>query len=191
MVSDYGEQRKAAVRARNAKNKQRGRDMEIRIAKYLSGNRVPMSGSGSIKGDGQVFCDHGYLFVECKHSAVVDVCGVPRIRIPFNWLSKMELQAGYMKAALAVLVFHFHAARMQDYALVSEKDFKRIAIEDNHAITETVDKHGRRGWHITQKFLESALVKYNSLIRMECNEGVFFVMRLAYFRQLVHKEVCE
>jgi len=190
MGSDYGEQRIAAVRARNAKNKQRGRDMELRIMRYLKGNRVPMSGSGSIKGDGQLFCDHGYVLVECKHSALSKAHG-PEIRIVFNWLTKMQEQGGYMKASLSVLVFHFHYARMKDYAIVTLKDFQRIAVADSAAVEAVVEKPKRSGWRVTHEFLETCLIRPNSLIELRTDDDTYIIMRLPYFKQLIHKEECE
>lgn len=128
MLSDYAEERIAKRRAINAKNKRRGRDMELRVMKDLGGRRVPMSGAGSIKGDGQIYSERfGYIVVECKTSEAKNNNGIPRVTIALSWLPKLEKDVAAMNATLGFLVFNFHNKRSQaDYVIIRQDWFQRL-----------------------------------------------------------------
>lgn len=95
------------------RNKDRSRRQEQRIAKYLSGNRVPMSGSGAIKGDCVVpFDEYRSIFVECKFTEKDTM----KIYIP--WLDKIIEDGRTMRAMFGILVISFYR-HTNDYVLIS------------------------------------------------------------------------
>lgn len=104
------EQLKEIITARNALNKQRAKSMERRIAKVLRGRRVPMSGAmAKYKGDVEIpFVNNpGMYIIECKLSAHVDN-GKRKLRISFDWLTKIRDEAKAMGAKFGVLIIHYH-----------------------------------------------------------------------------------
>jgi hypothetical protein len=185
MLSDYAEQRRAKIRAINAKNKSRSADMERRVMKYLKGRRVPMSGSGSIKGDGQLYCDKGYVYIECKMSAALGNKG-PIMRISFTWLFELAKYSKVMCAAINALVYHCHKSRLEkDYVLMPVDIYQKLT-GDMDKPSLIVDKSQRRSWLIHQCDLEDMLPANNSIIGLESNRGLYIIMRLPYFKYLLH-----
>lgn len=128
LLSDYAEERIAKRKAINARNKRRGREMEQRIMKALGGKRVPMSGAGSIKGDGQIYSErYGYVVVECKCSEARNSDGYPKVTVALHWLPKLEKDVEVMNATLGFLVFNFHGKRSDaDYVIVRQDWFQRL-----------------------------------------------------------------
>lgn len=95
------------------RNKDRSRRQEQRIAKYLSGNRVPMSGSGAIKGDCIVpFDEYRSIFVECKFTEK----DILKVYVP--WLDKIIEDSRSMRAMFGILVISFYR-HSNDYVLIS------------------------------------------------------------------------
>lgn len=95
------------------RNKERSRRQEQRIAKYLSGNRVPMSGSGQIKGDCIVpFDEYRSIYVECKFTEK------EQLQVQFAWLTKIQEDAKSMRAMFGILVMSFYR-HSNDYVLIS------------------------------------------------------------------------
>ncbi len=107
-----------------ATNKRRAAAMERRVMDYLDGYRVPMSGAGSIKGDGLGYCELGPFIVECKYSAQLGKANVPRLFLDTRWLKKLELEVKYMRARFGVLVGHFHDIK-HDYAFIRKDWYER------------------------------------------------------------------
>ena len=110
-VMDYKEERRLAWHRQNKRNKDRSKSMERRIAQFLGGNRVPMSGAGSLKGDGLVYFDRGLYIIECKSSSMITNQKRPKMRINFEWLTKLESDVRAMRARFGILVMHYHRTR--------------------------------------------------------------------------------
>ena len=96
----------------NAKNKARAKAMEQRIAKYLNGNRVPMSGSGTLKGDCFVpFDEYRTIYVECK------LTEKEKITMYQAWLEKVDVESKAMRCIFGMIVVHFIMQR-GDYTFI-------------------------------------------------------------------------
>ena len=80
------ERLKEEKRERNRLNKQRSKAMERRVAKYLNGDRTPLSGAGASKGDVMVpFANRpGRYLIECKLTEQMHG-GEPCIKIRKAW----------------------------------------------------------------------------------------------------------
>lgn len=112
----------------NKLNKSRARLMEGRVARYLRGTRVPMSGAArQWKGDCIIeFTNNpGKYIVECKLSAARKLDDF-RLRIQFDWLTKIEREAIAMNAKFAILAIHFHGYRT-DFVIVKKETLELIA----------------------------------------------------------------
>lgn len=112
-------QLKATRKRINALNKQRSKQMEHKIAAYLRGRRVLMSGAAKqYKGDVEIpFVNYpgGYL-IECKLSAVRQD-NTPKIRMLFEWFEKIHGEAKAMNMKFGVVIIHFHGMKT-DYVFV-------------------------------------------------------------------------
>lgn len=108
--SDFAKIRKEVIAKRNNTNKARSRNQEKKVAQYLGGTRVPMSGAGAIKGDGIWGSDKGVVLYECKYSAAHHARFGKSLRLSYPWLEKLEHDAIAMRS-LGVkyhfLVVHF------------------------------------------------------------------------------------
>jgi hypothetical protein len=117
------DQVKAVITARNAKNKQRAKSMERRIAETLRGRRVPMSGAhAAYKGDVEIpFVQYpGKYIIECKLSAAVTTTGESQLRLQYEWLEKIRIEAENMGARFGVLIIHYHGNN-RDYVFINVK----------------------------------------------------------------------
>ncbi len=182
-LSDFGEERRAAVRARNNLNKRRSKTMETRVMRYLSGNRVPMSGSGSIKGDGQIISRFGYILVECKCTAVVDSKLNPKIALAYRWLDELKKDSNSMRASMGILIFHFHDTR-QDYAVIEKALFEKYFYSVSPCIY-TVDKSIRSAWSVTKEALDLALTSGPIIKLIARNNEEYLIMRIELIRDLL------
>ena len=91
---------------RNKKNKDRGRQMETRIAQQIKGVRVPMSGAGAMKGDVEGISPYGLYLIECKLSAQKNKkSGEKTIRFEFEWITKIRAEAKKGHRAFGMLIF--------------------------------------------------------------------------------------
>ena len=65
---EESERLKEERKQRNRLNRQRAKNMERRVARYLGGDRTPQSGAGNSKGDVAVLFTNrpGRYLVECK-----------------------------------------------------------------------------------------------------------------------------
>lgn len=189
IVSDYAEERKRTIKAINAQNKQRGRQMEQRVMKFLKGNRVPMSGSGSIKGDGQIFSRFGYILVECKCSAGTNSAGEQKLRVLFKWLEKMQLEAKIMGAKFSVLIIHHHDAK-QDYVIIPVDAFFTHFGEqlEGAAPFKVIDSRGAYGWTTFRHILELDFADQMRYTVLETTQGSYAMVTLKRFRDLLHQE---
>lgn len=127
----------------NATNRRRAKDMERRVAKYLRGDRTPMSGAGA-KNKGDVTVDFtnnpGKYIIECKLSSDRNKDDTPQIAIYLIWLAKLQQEALAMRAKFAILVIHYHRIS-QDYALVRSDHVDWILSQKSNI---TLIKHPER-----------------------------------------------
>lgn len=187
-LSDFAMERKAKITAINAKNRQRGKQMERRVMKALKGNRVPMSGAGSIKGDGQVFSSIGYILVECKCSAAIDSQRRQKLRVDFRWLTKMELEARIMNARFPILVIH-HMDAKQDYVIIAQQYFEkyfRKSIGDMLP-TAILDLHGKNGWTAMRHKLELDFAHEVRYTILDTDLGPYVICPLSWFAALLEE----
>lgn len=165
----------AAVIARQ--NKRRGAEMERRVMKALKGNRVPMSGAGSLKGDGFVYRSFGLFLVECKLSSHVHRKAGPAIVIAKKWLEKIVFEARAMRAKFGVLVFHF-LNDAHDYVVVPVHDFERTFFPVRSC--STIDYSARTnlmGYRIYKNQLGDATNGEAILFYVEGNAYVIWSLR--------------
>lgn len=189
-MASYADERIAAIRSRNLQSKRRAREMELRIAKYLLGHRIPMSGAGALKGDCEVVTDKvGKIFIECKYTAGRDKSNHPQIRLNFSWFDKMERDAISMRAKFAALIFRYHGLRLSDYVIMPISAFVRYDDANrliNVAIIDGGDAHGmnlRRGtidnaWQMNPNKENIAL--------LYCSRGQYVLMDLETFKDIIH-----
>jgi hypothetical protein len=164
--------------------------MEARIAKYLGGNRIPMSGSGSIKGDVRILTQRwGEIMVECKYSAGVGNRG-PRIRIDFRWFDKLDQDVKYMKSAFGILIFHYHDARFNDFVILRRHLFDRLFEESEMILSEVkvFDMTNKNGMTIDRDILHAAFDAHPckppcAVIRYAGGDLVVFP--LVYFKEIL------
>lgn len=163
--------------------------MELRIAKYLSGHRVPMSGAGSIKGDCMVITDKcGQVFIECKYSAGMS-SGEPRIRIDFKWFPKMQRDAESMRSRFAALIFRYHDTRLSDYVIIPISVFERYddaARLDDAAILNAGTKSGL---DLKRSKLLAAFagnIRGENICLLECKHGIYVIMTIDIFKEMIY-----
>lgn len=102
-------------------NKDRAKRMERELAKALDGDRTPMSGAGSQKGDVKLRnTPLGNIYVEAKYSAMRDKNNRPYITLQAIWFRDMIANAIKMKDNLAILIVQFH--RRGKYVFLPLKD---------------------------------------------------------------------
>jgi hypothetical protein len=101
-------------RARTARiNKDRSRRQEQKIASYLKGRRVPMSGSGTMKGDIRVpFDDYRDIYGECKFTEK------DTLSVQVAWLEKIRTEAHTERCLFGILVISFYR-HSNNYILIS------------------------------------------------------------------------
>lgn len=104
----------------NATNRRRAKAMERRVAKFLNGLRIPMSGAAAkFKGDVTVdFVNNpGKYIVECKLSDAISINKHPQIVIRLDWFTKIQQEAAAMRAKFGILVIHYHGDK-SDYVFL-------------------------------------------------------------------------
>lgn len=184
----FAEERQKAVRDRNNQNKRRARQMELRVAKVLRGNRVPMSGAGSIKGDCMIISERlGMILVECKTSASRNAAGLSQIRIDFRWLTKLDQDVRATHAKLGVLIFHYHDAR-SDYVIVRKDWYTYIGgKQPTQATTFVGDK--RNGFLLKRVVIEKALQDSpEHLALLSTQWGEYVILTIEALRELIIDE---
>lgn len=110
----------------NARNRDRSKLHERRVAAILKGSRVPMSGAmKEYKGDVIVnFINHpGKYVIECKLSSQLSPEDSPQLSFMFVWLSKLQYEVEITNAKFGIFVLHFHNKNiLKDYVLIHESD---------------------------------------------------------------------
>lgn len=184
----FAEERKRTIREINNQNKRRARQMEQRVAKFLRGNRVPMSGAGSIKGDCMVINDKfGMILIECKTSSQRDTHGNARIRLNFDWLIKLDADVKATRARMGVLVIHYHDART-DYVIMRSDLYTQVGgTPPTKATTFFTEKHV--GFLLKRAVLDDALKDSPEQIALLSNKsGDYVILTLDKFRDLIEAE---
>ena len=180
-MSDYGELRKAAVKARNALNKQRSRQMEQRVAKFLRGDRVPMSGAGSIKGDVDIHTPHGRLLIECKCTAQTDVNYTPTMYIRFEWLKELDKDVNSMRSKFGALIIHYHKQR-PDFVFIKQEIYEYLS-PGLHTYN-VLDKSKTGSWRVTKKHIEDRLK--SGVFCLLTKFGSYVIITIDEFRDLLY-----
>lgn len=201
----YTNQRKSG----SSRNKDRAKDMERAYAKYLSGERTPLSGAlKAYKGDVIVEFQHnpGKLLIECKMSAQIretTKTSVKQIRIYFSWFPKMHEEAKSTRARFAVLATHYlNTEYAFDLVFINEQDVKTLlinqyAVEQSQilahllqsapAIDMRVTKQGkpRTGYNLLDT--EIIMENYQGVrgMRAITPYGTYLVMYLRDFRDVL------
>lgn len=155
-----GEYKKQKARHITKTNKDRSRRMEQRIAKLLGGNRVPMSGAGSIKGDCIVSTPIGMVSVECKYSAGTRN-NEPHMIVNKHWFIKLEEDVKALRAAFGILVFHYHNVS-HDYVFVPERVAHRFLDTTDIATVEDTDRVAFQFTHVhmRERLLTEGAIRY-------------------------------
>lgn len=157
--------------------------MERRVMKLLGGNRVPMSGAGTLKGDGFVYRSFGLFLVECKLSAAVHgKTGEARIVIDTRWLTKIASEAKSMRAKFGALVAHLHGD-WHDYVIISKEKYQRyfpdtLPDEPVHVFTAL---------RVVVAFTRSKLdlIRDKEYARLDAKIGTFYVIHIQRFLELL------
>jgi Holliday junction resolvase len=122
----------------NARNKTRSRQMEMRVARYLKGNRVPMSGSGSLKGDCFVpYDEYRTIYVECK------LTEKGAFYIYQKWLEKMLRESNAMRCVFPILVIHFVGdSQNRDLVFIPESAVTWMENQTGHVLADQIESDG-------------------------------------------------
>lgn len=105
-----------------ALNKARSKTQERRIAAYFKGSRVPMSGSGSIKGDCVIPLDeYRSIYVECK------LTEKDKIMLQTEWLEKINKDTKSMRCVYGILVISFMRHK-EDYVCLPMDMAQKLGI---------------------------------------------------------------
>lgn len=193
-MSTYAEERHAAIRARNMQSKRRAAEMERFVAKFLGGNRIPMSGAGTMKGDCDVVTDKiGKVFIECKYSAQIDAKRGPMVRITYQWLDKMHKDALTMHAKFAALIFRYHDQRLSSYVIISTDVLEKYWDIGCIVGAAVIDTNERSGHTMFKKHLEQAMVAHERkepFVVLKCNRGLYAITTIAKFKEIIHGTNC-
>lgn len=187
----YADERKQAIRSRNNESKRRSREMELRIAKELRGHRVPMSGAGSIKGDCLVTTDKvGQILIECKYSAAQHHTGSPRVRFDFKWFDKLARDVESMVGTrFGAVIFRYHGKRLSDYAIIPVSVFERYDDPSRLVGVGELDAGPFSSISIIRSVLDNALSqnpRKEQLCLLRCNRGLFVIMALDIFKEMIN-----
>jgi hypothetical protein len=169
-----------------SRNKKRASAMERRVVKKLRGNRVPMSGSGSLKGDGMVYRSFGLMLIECKMSSQLDNQQGPQLRLNYAWFDKLDQDVASMKARFGVVVLHFHGD-VTDYVALRRTTYEKFfgpAPQPDIAWTNT-----RTSYKIYKKFIKD--LPYSGILQITCIIGDILIMGIDYFAELLDERYAE
>lgn len=153
--------------------------MEQRIAKLLKGSRVPMSGSGTLKGDCFVPLDeYRTIYVECK------LTQNEMMIMPQKWFFKIQQEAKAMRCVFGILVVHF-VSESGDWVLIPEHGVRRLEQELEellpvHSIHETV--YSKKGIAMRRNFFIE-----NPYTWLQFEEGLWTIMPLLDFSQVLQR----
>lgn len=174
-------------------NKNRGKAMEHRIAKLLKGNRVMMSGAGSIKGDCIIpFDEHRTYYVECKLTARKD--GRTLFTIPHEWFYKIDRESYAMRSVFGILVIHWHNLK-EDWVFIRQdkihfiEELKDVSLQ--HWITPLKETGEMKKVKITANYERSNFLKGQRAYLIPDNErnkgGIWIVVNMKDWIDVLHK----
>ena len=189
----------------NALNKTRSKQMENRIAKVLSGRRIPMSGAAAqFKGDVEVLFENypGKYIIECKLSAQKKPTGEPVIPIDLKWFPKITEEASNMNAKFGILVVHYQDFG-NDYVFVKrtivtkpmtqyESPYTDV-LEGLMQLTPVIDMRftqagkPRSGYDLQRKDIETAMVHIKGFggVRVITPDDEYLIMHLSTWKVVV------
>lgn len=168
----------------NKQNKDRARRMEQRVAEALGGKRTPLSGAGSIKGDGFTSTPVGLVILECKLSAQTNKHG-PLIRLETEWFEKLRKDVYSTRAAFGILVIHFHDTRM-DFVFIEERHAKKLDIEYQQ-VEQEIDYTEHKSKYITIDTQSFAPMFHGLTMRLRVVQGTYFICPLSYVIKALEK----
>jgi hypothetical protein len=157
----------------NKRNKKRARQMEQRVARFLKGNRVPMSGSGTLKGDCFVpFDEYRTIYVECK------LTEKDSLKIVQTWLTKILQVSVAMRCLFGILVIHF-VGYAGDWVLIHESDTIKFnnPIADGIDVWETV--YEKKAINMTRTFTSKTPIWIQTL------SGKWLILTLSDFKDRI------
>lgn len=184
----------------NATNKARSKAMENRIAKMLSGRRIPMSGAAAaFKGDVEVLFENypGKYIVECKLSAQKDTSTKePFIPIKLEWFPKLAEEASNMNAKFGILIIHYKDFS-DDYVFIKRGIVQKLITQYNSPyanvlrtlleITNVIDMRfhktgiAKTGHNLLKKDIETQMIQYNGFhgVRVLTVDDEYLVIHLS------------
>lgn len=181
--------------------------MESRVANYLNGLRIPMSGAAAkFKGDVTVdFVNNpGKYIIECKLSDDLsqgEVGGVPRLRLTLKWFPKIQQEALAMNARFGVLIIHYHGIPT-DYVFIRSDHLNWVSTKSaRSSILESIieeripaadimrfaDGKLRSSYGIEQRFIERGFKEVYGYKTMTVllPDGTYYIFTLQHFRELM------
>lgn len=187
-MASYADERRAMTKAMLAQSRRRSREMELRVAKFLLGHRVPMSGAGTIKGDCTVVTDKvGQVFIECKYSAGHTKSGIPVIALDLRWLVKMHTDSVSMRAKFPALIFRYHGGRLSDYVIVPLDAYTRYGEQEFLTDAPELDFGDKTMTKLKQTLLEQLLsASTHRVIHLKTKVGPYIIMDLVDFKDIIH-----
>lgn len=192
---------KRTQREINNTNRRRAAAMELRVAKYLTGERVPLSGSlARYKGDVRVPLSHGFYIIECKLSAGTTKQGEPQMLFQYSWLTKLRREAIAMRARFGILIIHYHGVQ-NDFVFVPQDAWEYIANYSSHgtvmreAIQHTTVEDGRyksqgqprQSHKMVRSALTRNMIHYSGLHigAFQTHDEILYIVQLQQFRELI------
>ena len=190
----------------NLLNKARSKQMENRIAKTLSGRRIPMSGAAAaFKGDVEVLFENypGKYIVECKLSSQkARTTREPFIPIRLDWFPKITLEASNMNAKFGIIIMHYQDFG-NDYVFVKRSIVSQLItkyespyadiLEGLLSLSSVIDMRytqagkARTGYDLQRKDIELAMIQVKGFggIRVITPDDEYLVIHLSTWRVVV------
>ena len=180
---EESERLKEERKQRNRLNRQRAKNMERRVARYLGGDRTPQSGAGNSKGDVAVLFTNrpGRYLVECK---LTDQWfnGHPAMSLSKAWLLKIQEEARQMNALFGILVFRFHQ-RQDDYVLVRASDMAKLIKMGDTPLSLAFETSAKT---IHMTFERAQLCKQPpGFVSVSINYVIYYLMTMSRYKQLL------
>jgi len=191
------------VAKRNALNKQRAKAMERRVARYLKGSRIPMSGAmAQYKGDVTIpFVNNpgGYL-IECKLSAQAPK-GIPQIRLFYSWFPKIHSEAKSMPMMkFGIVIIHYHQ-KSDDYVFIRRDIVEKLITKYESVFAKELavlldaslldcslsNKSFAATYNLRKRLLDTRMIEANGLkgMRILLPDSEYLVMYISGFRTVM------
>lgn len=182
------EQRKQERVQINRKNKSRSKAQERDLAKRLSGDRTPMSGAGSSKGDVRVQFKNrpGHYMIEAKLSSRrLNYNGVssPAIAISYLWFSKMIQDAKAMRSLFPILAVKYMNFRDQ-FIFIAVQDLAKIISTAPDATSVDWINKNKKSFQLFLPQLKDITAEYG-IAYVVMPIGSYYVMTLEKWEELI------